>query len=155
MNEKRYGNVELSILWSLSVFPVLPFFLLVLRYIVSFGSVACVQNADDKIVWMRATDDFFLFFFSFDLFRTPIRKVPRNWVPRGAYKFLCWAIIKFARAYLLLHLLCACTACFNVVDNGQLNLGERIRGVRPMNPKRFRSLCRKCYCERISNFLNY
>lgn len=80
---------------------------------------------------------FFSFLFFVRSLSYPDTKRPRNWVPGGAYKFLCWAIIKFARACLLLHLLCACTACFNVVDNGQLNLGERIRGVRPMNPKRF------------------
>lgn len=84
---------------------------------------------------VRQTTFFFLFTPSIS-FVPRYEKTPKSTLG-GAYKFLCWGIIKFARACLLLHLFYACTACFNVVDNGQLNLGERIRGVRPMNPKSF------------------
>lgn len=94
--------------------------------IVSFGSRVCAaQNADDKIVWMRATNDFFFLFTRSISFVPRYEKTPKSTLG-GAYKFLCWGIIKFARACLLLHLFYACTACFNVVDNGQLNLGNEI-----------------------------
>lgn len=87
---------------------------------------------------VRQTNFFFLsFLFVFDLFRTPIRKDPEI-NSRGK-------LISFY-AELSLSLPVPASYCiyfmlvlpvFNAVDNGQFNLGKRIRGVRPMNPKSF------------------
>lgn len=135
------------------------FSFLVLRYIVSFGSVACVRHTHTKCWWqnrLNACDKrFFSLFFSFRSLSYPDTKRPWNGVSGELISFyaelsLSLPVPAFYCIYFVLVL-----PVFNVVDNAQLNLGKRIRGVRPMNPKRFRSLRRKCYCERISDFLNY
>lgn len=123
--------------------------------IVSFGSRVCAaQNADDKIVWMRATNDFIFFFLLVRSLSYPDTKRPRNQLSGELISFCAEVSLSLpVPAFYCIYFMLVLPVLM------QWTMGSSIWGTnkgRSTNePEKFRSLRRNCYCERISNFLNY